>query len=72
MTQAATEGMTTCRRQRPIWITSGMLDPTGTFWSWKLPPASVTALTSGEPEAWAPHCSQATPGVNGATGALGT
>ena len=53
--QAATEGMTICRRQRPLWMTSGMLEPTGMFLMLNAPCVSVVALTSGEPEAAAPH-----------------
>ena len=64
--------MTTWRRQRPSWMTSGMLVPTGMFVSVKVPSTPVTALTSGEPEACAPQLSQETPGVKGCTGALGT
>ena len=69
---AATLGIVTWRRQRPSWITSGMFVPTGTFLRVNLPSTPVTALTSGEPEACAPHLSQETPGVKGCTGALGT
>ena len=28
----------------------GMLAPTGTFWSWKVPSGALIALTRGEPE----------------------
>ena len=51
----ATLGIFTWRRQRPSWMTSGMLAPTGTFLSVNLPSTPVTALTSGEPDEGAPH-----------------
>jgi hypothetical protein len=49
-THDATLLMVTWRRQRPIWITSGMLAPTGTSRSTKRPSGPVTALTTGEPD----------------------
>src|SRR5262245_2082173 len=48
--QGFTSGMTICRRQRPIWMTSGMLVPDGTFLRVNLPSAPLRMLTSGEPE----------------------
>ena len=67
-----TVGMTTWRRQRPDWMTSGMLVPTGTLSMWKVPFAAVMVPTSGEPPGAAPGVGQLTPGVNAGTGALGT
>ena len=69
--QGATFGIFTCRRQRPIWITSGMSLPAGAFLSVNLPSGPVSAVTSGAPESW-PHRSHATPGVKGSTTPLGT
>ena len=46
--------------------------PAGTSSSVKVPSDAECALTSGEPEACASHWSHETPGVKGATGALGT
>jgi hypothetical protein len=48
-----------------------MLAPTGTSRSTKRPSAPVTVLTTGEPDVGDPQRSHATPGVNGATAALG-
>lgn len=71
--QAATFGMTNCRRQRPFWITSGMLAPIGTLVRVNAPFSAVVALTSGEPEKLALQLlSHATPGAKGATAAPGT
>src|SRR5688500_7710086 len=47
-----------CRRQRPSWITSGMLLPAGMFASLKVPFAAVVVETSGDPDACAPQLSQ--------------
>jgi hypothetical protein len=48
-THSFTSGTTTCRRHFPIWMTSGMSLPTGTFFSVNLPDASVSVVTTGEP-----------------------
>src|SRR6185437_7972372 len=51
--QAVTVGSTTWRRQRPVWMTRGMLLPTGTFWSWSVPfgaytmPLTVVVMPAG-------------------------
>src|SRR6185437_525126 len=71
LVQAVVAGTTSCRRQRPETMTSGMLAPAGTLSSSKLPLSSVTVPTSGEPEGGAPTTGQLTPGGNASTGALG-
>ena len=70
--QAVTFGIFTSRRQRPIWMTSGMLSPTGTFFRVNFPSGPVSTVISGEPDTGVPHRSQATPAGNGASGLLGT
>ena len=70
-TQAVVLGMVNWRRHRPDWMTSGMLAPTGTSISVKLPFTSVSVPTSGLPEGGAPTTGQLTPGVNGATAVVG-
>src|SRR5262245_54974390 len=47
---AATDGIVTARRHFPIWITSGMLSPTGTCSTEKCPAESVSAAAIGRPE----------------------
>ena len=61
--------MVNCRRHRPVWMTRGMLVPTGMSVIVKLPLTSVIALTSGDPETLQPQC---TPGGIGCVTALGT
>ena len=70
--QAVTVGIVTWRRQRPVWMTSGMFEPTGMFVIWKWPEVSVAALTSGEPLTLAEQVSHATPGANAVTVPFGT
>ena len=60
-----------CRRQRPSWMTTGMLVPTGTLVSVNLPSGPVVAVTSGSPVRSEPHWSQATPRANAVTVPLG-
>ena len=72
LVQEPTVGTTAWRRQRPIWTTIGMFEPTGTLLSVKVPSTAVTVLTSGEPDAVALQLSQETPAGNGCTAALGT
>ena len=43
------------RRQRPSWMTIGMLVPTGTFVSVNVPSNAVVVSTRGEPLTSAPH-----------------
>src|SRR5258708_2218997 len=60
------------RRHRPSWITMGILVPTGTLGSVKVPSKAVVVETNGLPEtsAWqAPH---EAPLPMGARGAFGT
>jgi hypothetical protein len=52
-------------------MTSGMLAPTGTLSRLNFPSGPVRVVTSGEPEAGAPHISQLTPALNGSTVPLG-
>src|ERR1700733_557872 len=67
-----------CRRHRPSWMTSGMLLPTGTFGSVKVPSNAVVVETSGLPDTSAPqvlHCCAAVSlarETNGGTRPLGT
>ena len=58
------DGMLTLkmRRQRPSWMTTGMLLPAGTFVSVKVPLNAVVVSTSGLPVTSAPHWLHATPG----------
>ena len=44
-----TSGIATWRRHLPIWMTSGMSLPIGTFCSVNFPVASVSAVTTGAP-----------------------
>ncbi len=67
----ATLGMVIWRRHLPIWMTTGMSLPTGTFSSLNEPEGSVMTLTRGSPETF-PQRSQEAPVTMGATGAFGT
>src|ERR1700722_1762595 len=73
-TQAATLGMTICRRQRPFWMTRGMLVPTGMLVRVNDPSTAVAVLTSGEPVTSEPQLQwgTATPSTKGCTAELGT
>src|ERR1700733_11388132 len=71
-THLATFAIVTCRRQRPVWMTSGMLAPTGAFFSENFPSGPVVVEMSGDPETSAVQLSHETPGVNAFTGAFGT
>ena len=68
----ARSAMITWRRHLPSWMTSGMLVPTGTLVSVKLPLESVVVMTTGSPETLPLQRSQVTPSVNGAGVVLGT
>ena len=70
--QGATAGIVICRRQRPSWITSGMLVPAGMFSRVKVPSGAVCVSTSGLPETSPPHWLQVTPAGNAWTFAFGT
>jgi hypothetical protein len=65
-------GMVTWRRHLPIWITSGMLLPVGTFSSLKRPWVSVSAVVIGSPDGTASHCTQLAPSGTGSSWAFGT
>ena len=73
--QAATVLIVTSRRQRPTWMTSGMLLPTGTsaleLPSVKCPAVSVLVRTTGEPDSAIAQVSQAGPSVYCASAAFG-
>jgi hypothetical protein len=71
-THCFTLGSTICRRHFPIWMTSGMFEPTGTSFSVNFPCVSVSVVTTGEPLATPPHLSHVAPCVIGSTGAFGT
>src|SRR5260370_20309480 len=60
------------RRQRPSWMTTGMLLPTGTLVSVKVPSYFVVTVTSGLPETSAPHWLHCTPALKGVRAAFGT
>ncbi len=60
------------RRQRPSWMTTGMLVPAGTLASVNVPSKFVYVDTSGEPDTSAPHWRHDAPGVKTWSGALGT
>jgi hypothetical protein len=57
----------TSRRQRPVWMTSGIAGPVGGLLRVNLPLTPVTAVMIGLPDWAAPQVSQATGGVNGCT-----
>src|ERR1700754_2616453 len=67
----AVPGTVSWRRQRPAWMTTGMLLPTGTLIRGKVPSGAVMAHTRGEPDGGWPGTGQETPAVKGLTGALG-
>ena len=69
---AATDGMVTARRHFPIWITRGMLSPTGTCSTEKRPAESVSAAAIGRPEYGDAHVSHVAPVVMSASGSFGT
>ncbi len=71
-THSATVGMVIWRRHLPVWITSGMLSPTGTFSRTKLPSVPLSALTSGSPLKVASQVSQVSVSGTGDSAALGT
>src|SRR4051794_23758910 len=70
--QAATDGTVTARRHLPIWITSGMLSPTGMCSSEKRPAASVSAAAMGRPEYGDAQVSHDAPDEISASGSFGT
>ena len=70
--QALTIGSVICRRHFPVWMTTGMFVPTGTFCIVKFPDASDSALATGWPDAMVPHLSQVTPSTIGSSAAFGT
>ena len=70
--QALTIGSVTWRRHFPVWMTTGMFVPTGTFCIVKFPAASDSALATGWPDAMVPHLSQVTPSTIGSSAAFGT
>ena len=69
---AATDGMVTARRHLPIWMTSGMLSPTGMCSIEKLPCESVSATAIGRPEYSDEQVSHDAPLAMSASGSLGT
>ena len=71
LTHNATDGTVICRLHRPIWMTTGMLVPTGGLVRVKLPSEAEVVLTIAMPERDTEQVMHETPGLKTLTESWG-